>query len=115
MSSGYSVSPHERPHAIGHTRMATESAVYHQRPIRFRPARSVPRPQRVAVESQRRPPHAAARGHDISTENDSEVAAGYLTWRMSQGASLRDSLSSSLNDLDGFFTFVVAREMALPS
>jgi asparagine synthetase B (glutamine-hydrolysing) len=43
----------------------------------------------------------------FSTENDSEVAAGYLTWRMSQGASLRDSLSSSLNDLDGFFTFVV--------
>jgi glutamate synthase domain-containing protein 1 len=43
----------------------------------------------------------------FSTENDSEVAAGYLTWRMRQGASLRDSLSSSLEDLDGFFTFVV--------
>jgi glutamate synthase domain-containing protein 1 len=43
----------------------------------------------------------------FATENDSEVAAGYLTWRMRQGASLRDSLSSSLDDLDGFFTFVV--------
>src|SRR6267378_3007105 len=64
-------------HAIGHTRMATESAV------------------------------TTNGAHPFSTENDSEVAAGYLTWRMRQGASLRDSLSSSLDDLDGFFTFVV--------
>ncbi|MET0748700.1 MAG: glutamine amidotransferase, partial [Rhizobium sp.] len=36
-----------------------------------------------------------------------EVAAGYLTWRMKQGDSLEQSLSSSLKNLDGFFTFVV--------
>ena len=43
----------------------------------------------------------------FETENDSEVAAAYLTWRMKQGMSLGDALEHSLADLDGFFTFVV--------
>lgn len=43
----------------------------------------------------------------FETQNDSEVAAGYLTWRMRQGANLGQSLEASLADLDGFFTFVV--------
>jgi amidophosphoribosyltransferase len=47
------------------------------------------------------------RGVHIETENDSEVAAAYLTDKMQNGASLGDALGSSLNDLDGFFTFVV--------
>ena len=46
-------------------------------------------------------------GQHFVTENDTEVAAGYLTWRIGQGASLREALESSLVDLDGFFTFVV--------
>ena len=34
-------------------------------------------------------------------------AAAYLTNRMAKGISLRNALEESLNDLDGFFTFVV--------
>jgi glutamate synthase domain-containing protein 1 len=49
-------------------------------------------------------------GIDFSTDNDSEVAAGYLTWRLREGASLSEALESSLSDLDGFFTFVVGTE-----
>jgi len=43
----------------------------------------------------------------IETENDTEVAAAYLTWKLQTGSSLGEALESSLNDLDGFFTFVV--------
>ncbi|MEK9860423.1 MAG: glutamine amidotransferase, partial [Alphaproteobacteria bacterium] len=43
----------------------------------------------------------------IETENDTEVAAAYLTWKLRNGSTLGEALESSLNDLDGFFTFVV--------
>ena len=46
-------------------------------------------------------------GVPIETENDSEVAAAYLTHRMNQGRNLGEALEDSLDDLDGFFTFVV--------
>jgi glutamate synthase domain-containing protein 1 len=49
-------------------------------------------------------------GLSFETENDSEVAAGYLTWRMREGASLKQALADSLDDLDGFYTFVVGTE-----
>jgi methylamine---glutamate N-methyltransferase subunit A len=95
-------------HAIGHTRMATESAVTTNGAHPFSTGED-----QCLVHNGSLSNHNAVRrslqhtGMAFSTDNDSEVAAGYLTWRMSQGASLRDSLSSSLSDLDGFFTFVV--------
>ena len=46
-------------------------------------------------------------GIHIETENDTEVGAAYLTWKMREGASLGEALESALKDLDGFFTFVV--------
>jgi glutamate synthase domain-containing protein 1 len=46
-------------------------------------------------------------GMTFETENDTEVAASYLSWRMQQGMNLREALEKGLDDLDGFFTFVV--------
>ena len=46
-------------------------------------------------------------GVNIETDNDSEVAAAYLTNKMELGASLGDALENALDDLDGFYTFVV--------
>jgi glutamate synthase domain-containing protein 1 len=95
-------------HGIGHTRMATESAVTTNGAHPFSTGED-----QCLVHNGSLSNHNAVRrslqheGMAFSTDNDSEVAAGYLTWRMSQGANLRDSLSSSLSDLDGFFTFVV--------
>src|SRR5262249_7730329 len=43
----------------------------------------------------------------FQTENDSEVAAAFLTWRRRQGDSLKTALQRSLQALDGFYTFVV--------
>jgi amidophosphoribosyltransferase len=47
------------------------------------------------------------RGERFQTENDTEVAAAYLTWRSRQGDSLKLALESCLQSLDGFYTFVV--------
>ena len=50
----------------------------------------------------------ARRGRRLfETENDTEVAAGYLTWRLREGASLQQALEGCLDDLDGFYTFLV--------
>jgi methylamine---glutamate N-methyltransferase subunit A len=46
-------------------------------------------------------------GIEFQTENDTEVAAGYLAWRLRDGASLEAALEGCLDDLDGFYTFAV--------
>ncbi len=48
------------------------------------------------------------RGMAFQTENDTELVAVYLAYRMSEGASLEDALESSVEDLDGTFSYLVA-------
>ena len=50
------------------------------------------------------------KGIAFETDNDSEVAAGYLSWKLREGATLAEALEASPEDLDGFFTFVVGTE-----
>lgn len=50
----------------------------------------------------------------IETENDTEVGAAYLTYKMQQGSTLGEALESSLKDLDGFL-LLVGTKMALVS
>jgi glutamate synthase domain-containing protein 1 len=98
-------------HAIGHTRMATESAVTTNGAHPFSTGLD-----QCLVHNGSLSNHNAVRrtlkgeGLSFATDNDSEVAAGYLTWRMREGASLEQALTQSLDDLDGFYTFVVGTE-----
>jgi glutamate synthase domain-containing protein 1 len=98
-------------HGIGHTRMATESAVTIDGAHPFSTGRD-----QCLVHNGSLSNHNALRrklvrkGLSFETENDTEVAAGYLTWRMQEGESLGQALESSLDDLDGFYTFVVGTE-----
>lgn len=98
-------------HGIGHTRMATESAVTTLGAHPFSTG-----PDQCLVHNGSLSNHNSVRrqlvreGQGFATDNDSEVAAGYLTWRMGQGASLGQALEAALSDLDGFFTFVVGTE-----
>jgi glutamate synthase domain-containing protein 1 len=95
-------------HGIGHTRMATESAVTTMGAHPFNTG-----DDQCLVHNGSLSNHNSLRrklrreGIHIETENDTEVGAAYLTWQMQNGASLGEALTSSLDDLDGFFTFVV--------
>lgn len=98
-------------HGIGHTRMATESAVTTAGAHPFSTGTDQCLVHNGSLSNHNALRRALKReGVAIETENDSEVAAGYLTWRMKQGASLGEALEAGLNDLDGFFTFVVGTE-----
>lgn len=98
-------------HGIGHTRMATESAVTTAGAHPFSTG-----PDQCLVHNGSLSNHASLRrmltreGIAFETENDSEVAAGYLTWKMREGATLEQALEAGLDDLDGFYTFVVGTE-----
>ncbi len=95
-------------HAIGHTRMATESAVTTLGAHPFSTGAD-----ECLVHNGSLSNHNSLRrelirdGMKFNTENDTEVAASYLTWRMKQGMNLGQALEKSLDDLDGFFNFVV--------
>ncbi len=98
-------------HAIGHTRMATESAVTTDGAHPYSTGAD-----QCLVHNGSLSNHNSLRrelrrsGIEFATENDTEVAAGYLTWRLRQGMSLDAALTSALADLDGFYTFVVGTE-----
>ncbi|MFD1704030.1 glutamine amidotransferase family protein [Methylopila henanensis] len=98
-------------HGIGHTRMATESAVTTNGAHPFSTGADQCLVHNGSLSNHRTVRRDLERaGVAIQTDNDSEVAAGYLSWRMREGRSLGEALEDSLGDLDGFYTFVVGTE-----
>ena len=95
-------------HGIGHTRMATESAVTTLGAHPFSTGAD-----QCLVHNGSLSNHNAMRrvltqkGFAPKTQNDTEVAACYISSRLAEGANLGTALEGTLEDLDGFFTFVV--------
>ena len=95
-------------HGIGHTRMATESAVTTMGAHPFSTGAD-----QCLVHNGSLSNHNSVRrdlihaGMTFETENDTEVAAAFLTHKMHDGANLGQAMAATLTDLDGFFTFVV--------
>lgn len=95
-------------HALGHTRMATESRVTTAGSHPFSTGLDLCLVHNGSLSNHNRLRRTLQReGMVFRTENDSEVAAGYLTWRLREGASLEEALEGCLEDLDGFYTFAV--------
>lgn len=108
VASRFDIAKMSGSHGIGHTRMATESAVTTMGAHPFNTGSD-----QCLVHNGSLSNHNSLRrklrrdGVHIETENDTEVGAAYLTWKMQNGSTLGEALESSLEDLDGFFTFVV--------
>jgi methylamine---glutamate N-methyltransferase subunit A len=99
--------------AIGHTRMATESAVTTEHSHPFAAAADLALVHNGSFSNYatvRR--ELAADGIRFDTDNDSEVAARYIARAMSAGATLTGALRAVLKEFDGFFTLLVAAEDA---
>jgi len=95
-------------HALGHTRMATESIVTTEHSHPFSTGLDICLVHNGSLCNHNRLREELRReGITIQTDNDSEVAAAYLTWKMREGSSLTEALESGLDDLDGFYTFAV--------
>jgi glutamate synthase domain-containing protein 1 len=94
--------------AIGHTRMATESAVTARHSHPFCPA-----PDVCVVHNGSFSNHASVRrrleadGVTFDTDNDSEVAARFIGSRLAGGDDLEDAMRWVQKEFDGFFTLLV--------
>lgn len=96
-------------HAVGHTRMATESAIS---PAHAHPYTagedfclvhngSLSNPYSIRRKLERR-------GIVFETDNDTEAGCRFLEWRMREGDTLEQAIETSFDELDGFFTFLMA-------
>jgi glutamate synthase domain-containing protein 1 len=95
-------------HALGHTRMATESAITTAHSHPFSTGLDLCLVHNGSLSNHNRLRQVLAReGIEFQTDNDTEVAAGYLTWRLREGATLDEALEAAIKDLDGFYTFAV--------
>jgi glutamate synthase domain-containing protein 1 len=100
--------------AIGHTRMATESAVTteHSHPFAVSPDLALVHNGSFSNYATVRRSLSAA-GIRFDTDNDSEVAARYIAEEMAAGADLNDALRGVMKVFDGFFTLLVAAERSI--
>ena len=111
VSDQYGLGEFGGTHAIGHTRMATESDVdirsahpYWAYP--FNDISVVHNGQLTNYWGFRR--EMERRGHRFMSNCDSELIAVYLADRMERGEDLEDAMHRSVDELDGVFTYVVA-------
>lgn len=108
VAARFEVSKMSGRHGIGHTRMATESAVTTMGAHPFSTGLD-----QCLVHNGSLSNHNTLRrelireGLSFATQNDTEVAAAYLSHKLAQGMDLGDALRAGLEDLDGFYTFVV--------
>ncbi|MEE4344574.1 glutamine amidotransferase family protein [Pseudomonas alliivorans] len=108
ISQRFGLSSMKGSHIIGHTRMATESAVTLEGSHPFSTGADLCLVHNGSLSNHFRLRQNLRReGIHFETDNDTEVAAGYLAWRLQQGDSLKQALDKSLEDLDGFFTFAI--------
>jgi len=95
-------------HALGHTRMATESAVTTEHSHPFSTGMDLCLVHNGSLSNHNRlRRQLRSYGVKIQTDNDSEVAAGYLMWRLREGDTLEQALHNALDDLDGFYTLAI--------
>ena len=94
-------------HGIGHTRMATESAITTDGSHPYSTGEDECLVHNGSLSNHNNLRRELTKKDTIfNSENDTEVAAGYVSNSLSNNKSLKDTLTSSLKDLDGFYTFI---------
>jgi methylamine---glutamate N-methyltransferase subunit A len=103
-------------HLVGHTRMATESAVTPAHAHPFTAGQDFCLVHNGSLSN----PHLVRRkleplGIEFETDNDTEAACRFFEWRLREGDDLRTAVSRGFTELDGFYTFLMGtgQELAL--
>ena len=103
-------------HLVGHTRMATETAVTPERAHPFTAGEDFCLVHNGSLSN----PYSVRRkleplGIKFETDNDTEAACRFLEWRMREGDCLETALERGFDELDGFYTFLMGTrdELAL--
>ncbi|MGF1445194.1 MAG: glutamine amidotransferase family protein [Pikeienuella sp.] len=111
VAARYGLAGRSGTHAIAHTRMATESAVTVAGSHPFSTGADTCLVHNGSLSNHNRLRRVLERaGERFQTENDSEVAAGYLAHRMRRGETLEAAIGHGISDFDGFFTFAIGTE-----
>ena len=94
-------------HGIGHTRMATESAITTDGSHPYSTGEDECLVHNGSLSNHNNLRRKLKKGGiNFNSENDTEVAAGYISKNLSNKKSLNDTLKDGLRDLDGFYTFI---------
>ena len=111
VATNYDLASRTGTHAIAHTRMATESAVTTNgsHPFVTGADTCLVHNGSFSNHNQLRE-RLVQRGESFQTENDTEVAAGYVSWRLREGDTIDEALQRALVDLDGFYTLAIGIE-----
>lgn len=111
VSEAYGLNDFKGTHAIGHTRMATESDVdiksahpYWAFP--YNDVSVVHNGQITNYWIMRR--EMERKGHRFMSNCDSELLAVYTAHNLANGITLEESLRKSIKEIDGVFTYLVA-------
>ncbi len=101
-------------HLVGHTRMATESAVTPAHAHPFTAGRDFCLVHNGSLSN----PHLVRKrleplGIKFETDNDTEAACRFFEWRLREGDDLRAAVARGFSELDGFFTFLMGTENEL--
>ena len=116
LSQKYNIAQFDGDHGIAHIRLATESGVHADTShpfwaCGFSDVATVHNGQITNYWIMRR--RLERKGMYFQTENDTELIAVYLAYQMSRGVPLETALKSSLDDLDGTFSYLVATRNAI--
>ena len=94
-------------HAIGHTRMATESAITTDGSHPYSTGEDECLVHNGSLSNHNNLRRKLKKdGVNFDSENDTEVAAGYISNNLSKKKNLKETLKDRLKDLDGFYTFI---------
>lgn len=101
-------------HLVGHTRMATESAVTPAHAHPFTAGRDFCLVHNGSLSN----PHLVRKrleplGIQFETDNDTEAACRFFEWRLREGDDLRTAVQKGFGELDGFFTFLMGTDREL--
>ena len=113
VDASYEIAEFKGTHGIGHVRLATESDVTPDAShpfwaTGFADIAIVHNGQITNYWKMRR--RLEKRGFEFNTDNDSELIAVYLAEKLAQGYTLSNALETSIDDLDGTFSFLVSTE-----